>query len=96
MSLGQHLNTPHGQGVVVATDDQVAWVSVNGTIRKVRRSDLRKIPTKPPFPSLLPSEEDKRRLMRNAGLQTKLLELNAIEDDAVFSRELLQLTEGMK
>ncbi len=26
----------------------------------------------------------------------KLLELNAIEDDAVFSRELLQLTEGMK
>ncbi len=45
-----------------------------------------------PFPSLLPSEENKRRLMQNAGLQTKLLELNAIEDDAVFSKELLALT----
>jgi hypothetical protein len=94
--LGEHVNTPHGQGVVLATDDQSAWVSVAGTIRKVKRSDLRQIPTKAPFPSLLPSEENKRRLMRNAGLQTKLEILNAIEDDAVFSRELLQLTEGLK
>ncbi len=44
-----------------------------------------------PFPSLLPSEENNRRLMQNAGLQTTLLELNAIEDDAVFSKELLAL-----
>jgi hypothetical protein len=94
--LGEHVNTPHGQGVVLATDDQSAWVSVAGTIRKVKRSDLRQIPTKPPFPSLLPSEEEKRRIARNAGLQTKLEELNTIKDDAVFSRELLQLTEGLK
>ncbi len=46
-----------------------------------------------PFPSLLPSEENKRRLMRNAGLQTKLLELNAIEDDAIFATELGKLAE---
>ncbi len=45
------------------------------------------------FPSLLPSEENKRRLMRNAGLQTKLLELNAIKDDTVFSKELLELCQ---
>jgi len=30
----------------------------------------------------------------NAGLQTKLLELNSIKDDAVFSRELLELVES--
>ncbi len=94
--LGEHVNTPHGQGVVLANDPQGAWVSVNGTIRKVKYSDISKIPTKPPFPSLLPSEENKRRLMQNAGLQTKLLELNEIKDDAVFSHELLQLTEGIK
>ncbi len=96
VTLGSHVNTPNGQGVVVANDHESAWVSVNGQIHKVKLSDVSKIPTKPPFPSLLPSEENKRRLMRNAGLQTKLLELNTIEDDAVFSRELLQLTEGMK
>ncbi len=95
VTLGAHVNTPHGQGVVLANDPQGAWVSVNGTIRKVKYSDIHKIPTKPPFPSLLPSEENNRRLMQNAGLQTKLEQLNEIEDDAVFSAALRMLA-GVK
>jgi hypothetical protein len=45
---------------------------------------------------LLPSEEDKRRVMRNMGLQTKLEQLNAIEDDAVFATELSKLAGELK
>ena len=96
VTLGAHVNTPHGQGVVVnASDPHSVYVSVNGRIHKVKRGDLTKIPTKPPFPSLLPSEENKRRLMRNAGLQTKFIQLYTTEDDAVFSSELSKLAEEL-
>ncbi len=86
VSLGSMVETPHGRGTVVANDQGGAWVSVNGAIRKYKYGEIKR--AMKPFPSLLPSEENKRRLMRNAGLQTKLEELNAIEDDALFSSEL--------
>ncbi len=86
VSLGSMVETPHGRGTVVANDQGGAWVSVNGSIRKYKYGEIKR--AMKPFPSLLPSEENKRRLMRNAGLQTKLEELNEIQDDAVFSREL--------
>lgn len=43
--------------------------------------------------SILQSEEDKRRQLRNAGLLNKLAKLNEITDDAIFSKELLKLVE---
>ncbi len=92
VSLGSMVETPHGRGTVVANDRGGAWVSVNGQIRKYKYGEIKR--AMKPFPSLLPSEENKRRLMRNAGLQTKLEELNEIEDDAVFSKELLALAES--
>ncbi len=91
VSLGSMVETPNGRGTVVANDQGGAWVSVNGSILKYKYGEIKR--AMKPFPSLLPSEENKRRLMRNAGLQTKLLELNAIEDDAVFARELQALAE---
>ncbi len=91
VSLGSMVETPHGRGTVVANDQGGAWVSVNGAIRKYKYGEIKR--AMKPFPSLLPSEENKRRLMRNAGLQTKLLELNAIKDDAIFSKELGKLAE---
>ncbi len=91
VSLGSMVETPHGRGTVVANDNGGAWVSVNGAIRKYKYGEIKR--AMKPFPSLLPSEENKRRLMRNAGLQTKLLELNAIEDDAIFATELGKLAE---
>ncbi len=60
----------------------------------IPRSRAEKLPSRSaPFPSITHSDEEKRRLMRNAGLQTKLLELNEIEDDAVFARELEALAD---
>ncbi len=47
--------------------------------------------TKPPFPGISHSDENKRRLMRNAGLQTKLELINEIKDDKIFARELAVL-----
>ncbi len=92
VTLGTYVNTPHGFGVVVAQDNQHAWVSVNGTIRKVKRSDLTKIPhDKSSFAGIAQTDEDKRRAQLNA----KLEELNEIDDDAVFARELSKLA-GIK
>jgi phage gp29-like protein len=45
------------------------------------------LPDDPNAPPTDPKQED---------VKSKLARLNAIEDDAVFSRELLQLTKGMK
>ncbi len=87
VTIGAYVNTPHGHGVVVATPagSDSAYVSINGMIRKVKRSDMTKIPhDKSSFPSITHSAENERRAQLNA----KLLELNAIEDDAVFSKEL--------
>ncbi len=93
VAIGAQVQTPNGRGTVLANDPDGAWVSVNGSIRKYKSSDIKVLPRHNPFPSLLPSEENQRRLMRNAGLQTKLEELNAIEDDAVFAKELLELCQ---
>ena len=86
--LGDNVKTPDGSGTVVANDPDGAWVSVHGIIRKYKTRQLMKIPRdKSNFPSLLQSEENKRRM----ALNSKLEELNAIEDDAVFARELKAL-----
>ena len=96
VTLGTYVNTPHGHGVVVATTHEDAWVSINGQIHKVKRSAMTKIPTDNSyFSGIAQSDEDKRRRALNAQLQTKLAQLNAIEDDAVFSRELTKLVEGI-
>ncbi len=78
-----------GQSGALGDQHKIAIVHPDGKVFQVKAIKKSK-----PFPSLLPSEENKRRLMQNAGLQTKLLELNAIEDDAVFSKELLALACG--
>lgn len=87
--LGELVNTPYGRGVVVANvDTDHAYVSINGGIRRVKRSDLTRVPQdKSKFPSLLQSEENKRR----AALNSKIEELNAIEDDKVFAEQLSEL-----
>ncbi len=98
-AIGNFVHTPYGPGKIKSVGTTSAWVSIDGRLHSVKLTAISKGGPDTygkPFPSLLPSEENKRRLMRNAGLQTKLLELNEIEDDAVFSRELLQLTEGLK
>ncbi len=88
VTLGTYVNTPHGFGVVVAQDQQHAWVSVNGTIRKVKHSDMTKIPhDKSSFPGIAQSDEDKRR----QALQTKLELIQEIKDDKIFARELAVL-----
>lgn len=48
------------------------------------------------FQSIRQSAEDERRQRLNAQLHTKLLELNAITDDAVFARELQDLAATLK
>jgi hypothetical protein len=90
--------TPHGKGVVVAeTDPHYAYVSINGAVRRVPRADIKRIPVdKSNFPSLLQSEENKRRAALNEQLKNKLETLAEIPDDAVFSKELLKLAEETK
>ncbi len=101
LSAGDVVDTPHGRGVVrYASNTMVAVHFRDKGTRLLKPNQVVRRHTTalgdasvplaqtPSMISLLPSEENKRRLMRNAGLQTKLLELNAIEDDAVFSREL--------
>ncbi len=83
---GDNVETPSGRGVVILNSPNGAYVKTLHGTGFYPHVKLRKVGK--PFPSLLPSEENKRRLMRNAGLQTKLLELNAIEDDVIFSKAL--------
>jgi hypothetical protein len=96
--LGEMVMTPHGKGVVVAeTDPHYAYVSINGAVRRVSRADIKRIPVdKSNFPSLLQSEENKRRAALNEQLKNKLETLAEIPDDAVFSKELLKLAEETK
>lgn len=92
ISLGATVQTPQGQGVVVATEYDHVWVSTEKGIRRWKKTDVKKIPTdNSRFPSITQSGEDQRRKELNAQLANKLQELNAIEDDALFAKELLQL-----
>ncbi len=83
---GDNVETPSGKGVVILNSSNGAYVKTLHGTGFYPHAKLRKVGK--PFPSLLPSEENKRRLMRNEGLQTKLLELNAIEDDVIFTKAL--------
>jgi phage gp29-like protein len=90
--LGTFVNTPYGKGIVVANGVGYSFVSINGGIRRVKVSDMTKIPhDKSNFPSITHSAEAERR----AALNSKLEELNKITDDAVFARELAALA-GIK
>lgn len=44
--LGDRVTTPHGEGTVVGSDYHSAFVSVKGTIRQYKRSDLKKVQPK--------------------------------------------------
>jgi len=88
--IGDEVNTPLGRGIVVANTPQYALVSLHGggSIRRINHSDITRIPRdKSNFPAITHSAEDERR----HALNTKLEQLNAIEDDAVFAQELKQL-----
>jgi len=93
VNIGETVNTPHGRGIVVAQDYHNVWVSTTKGIKVVPRNQVLKVPQdKSKFPSLLHSAENERR----AALNSKLEELNEIEDDVVFAEELKQLAEGIK
>ncbi len=85
--------TPYGDFPKMFSTPDKARAFAYAHLKRIGALEKPKLPSSKPFPGISHSDEEKRRLMRNAGLQTKLLELNAIEDDAVFSKELLQLAE---
>jgi len=92
--IGERVNTPHGQGIVVAQDYTHLWVSTNKGIKMIPREQVIKIPRidEKKFPSITHSAENERR----AKLNEQLKSLNAITDDAVYSRELLQLAGDIR
>jgi hypothetical protein len=92
VNIGEAVNTPFGRGIVVAQDYHNVWVSTTKGIKVVKRTDVIKVPQdKSKFPSITHSAENERR----AALNTKLEELNAIEDDALYMSELKKLTNPM-
>jgi phage gp29-like protein len=92
VTLGADVKTPDGHGVVVANDPDGAWVSVKGRVKKYKAQQLTKIPRdKSNFPSLTQSAENERRQELNRQLMSKIADLNEIQDDAVYARELAKL-----
>jgi phage gp29-like protein len=93
VNIGEAVNTPFGRGIVVAQDYHNVWVSTTKGIKVVKRTDVVKVPQdKSKFPSITHSAENERR----AALNTKLEEINEIEDDALFAKELKQLAGELK
>ncbi len=90
---GDQVRTPHGNGTVVLNTPTGAYVRTRtiGT-RFYPHKQIVKLKTTSGFPSITHSAENARRLELNAKMQM----LNDIEDDAVFSSALLDLTKELK